>query len=107
MIGITLRKILEDCDTNVNELSRRTGIPAQTLYSVIRRDSMKIDLDILLRICRELDVPVEMFYDGGCPALPDMEEWHLVQRYRHLDDHGRRVVNLVMDEEFNRTAAVL
>jgi hypothetical protein len=43
--------------------NRNTGT---TLYSAIRRDSAKIDLDILLRIGKELDVPVELFYDGEC-----------------------------------------
>lgn len=104
MIGITLKKILDERGMNVNELSRRTGIPSQTLYSVIRRDSMKINFDILLRICEEMEVPVEVFCAGG-PSLPDVEEWKIVQGYRRLDDHGRRMVGLVMDAELERTEA--
>lgn len=106
MIGITLKKILNERGMNVNELSRRTGIPSQTLYSVIRRDSMKINFDILLRICEEIEVPVEVFCAGGGPALPDVEEWKIVQGYRRLDDHGRRLVGLVIDAELERTAAL-
>jgi DNA-binding Xre family transcriptional regulator len=104
MIGITLKKILDECGMNVSELSRRTGVPSQTLYSVIRRDSMKINFDILLRICEEMEVPIEIFCAGGGPSLPDMEEWKIVQRYRRLDDHGRRLVGLVIDAELERTS---
>ena len=106
MIGMTLKKILDERGMNVNKLSRCTGIPAQTLYSVIRRDSMKIDFDILLRICEELDVPVEVFYEGRGAPLPDMEEWDVVLRYRRLDDHGRRMIGVVKNAELERVEAM-
>jgi DNA-binding Xre family transcriptional regulator len=102
VIGTTLKRLLEERSTNVSGLSRRTGIPAQTLYSIIRRDSMKIDFDVLLHICEELDVPVEMFYNGRGAPLPNVEEWDLVRRYRRLDRHGRRLVGLVVEEELSR-----
>ena len=102
MIGATLKRLLAERGTNVNELSRATGVPAQTLYSVIRRDSMKIDFDVLLAVCLALDVPVEMFYEGHGPELPSAEEWDMVRRWRRLDGHGRRLARLVMDEELGR-----
>jgi transcriptional regulator with XRE-family HTH domain len=102
LIGTTLKKLLEERSTNVSELSRRTGIPAQTLYSIIRRDSMKIDFDVLLHICEELQVPVELFYNSQGALLPNIEEWDLVCRYRRLDGYGRRLVDLVVDEELVR-----
>lgn len=104
MIGTTLKRFLQERNMNVNELSRRTGISAQTLYSIIKRDGMKIDFDMLLKICEGLDVPVEVFYEacGGksvSARLPDMEEWDLVRSYRELDDHGKRLTHLVMAAE--------
>ena len=105
MIGATLRQVLEEQGSNVNELSRKTGIPAQTLYSVIRRDGMKIDFDVLLRICEALDVPVERFYAGRGPALPTPEEWALVRSWRRLDGHGRRMTSLVLSAELSREEA--
>lgn len=107
MIGITLKRILNERGMNINELSRRTGIPPQTLYSVIRRDSMRIDFDTLIRICDEMDIPVEMFCNRRSPGLPDTEEWNMVLRYRRLDDHGRRLVGLVIDAELERAESTL
>lgn len=108
MIGTTLKRFLQERGMNVNELSRRTEISPQTLYSIIKRDSMKIDFDMLLKICEGLDVPVEVFYEscGGrsvSARLPDLTEWDLVQNYRKLDDHGKRLTHLVMDAELSRT----
>ena len=47
---------------NVNELSRRTGISNQTIYSIIKRDNMKADFEVLLKICTALDVDIDCFY---------------------------------------------
>ena len=107
MIRTTLKRILQERNMNVNELSRRTGISAQTLYSIIKRDNMKIDFDVLLKLCDALSVPVEAFYDGegkrpASTRLPDTEEWDLVCCYRRLDEHGKRLTRMVMDAEIQR-----
>ena len=63
MIGKTLDRILKEKGTNVNELAKNIGVSNQTLYSIIKRDNMKIDFELLLKICNELNVNVEKFYD--------------------------------------------
>ena len=62
-IGYILDELLKEKDINVNELARKTGISPSTLYSIIRRDNTKADLDILMKIARELKVSVDYFYD--------------------------------------------
>ena len=57
MIGTTLKKLLDEREIKVNEFARQIHVPAQTLYSIIRRDNMKIDFELLLRICDALHVP--------------------------------------------------
>ena len=43
MIGTTLKNLLDEREIKVNEFARQIKVPAQTLYSIIRRDNMKID----------------------------------------------------------------
>ncbi|MDR1003259.1 MAG: helix-turn-helix transcriptional regulator [Oscillospiraceae bacterium] len=62
MIGKTLQEILDEKNMNVNELARTINVSNQTLYSIIKRDNMKIDFDVLLKICAALNVNVERFY---------------------------------------------
>lgn len=62
MIGKTLQNLLDEKNINVNELSKMIGVSNQTLYSIIKRDNMKIDFEVLLKICRALNVSVEYFY---------------------------------------------
>ena len=103
MIGSTLKQLLAERKMPVGELARRVNVPVQTLYSIIRRDNMKIDFDMLLRICAELNVPVELFCPGtAAPDTPDAAEWKLLTRCRALDDHGREMVELVLNAETER-----
>ena len=66
MIGTTLKNLLDEREIKVNEFARQIKVPAQTLYSIIRRDNMKIDFELLLRICDALHVPLETFCGTGC-----------------------------------------
>lgn len=62
MIGDVLKQILAEKNINANELAKRVGISNQTLYSILKRNNMKVDFSILLKICEELDVDIERFY---------------------------------------------
>ena len=69
MIGTTLKNLLDEREIKVNEFARQIKVPAQTLYSIIRRDNMKIDFELLLRICDALHVPLETFCGTGSRHL--------------------------------------
>ena len=73
MIGTTLKKLLDEREIKVNEFARQIHVPAQTLYSIIRRDNMKIDFELLLRICDALHVPLETFCGTGSTDQPTPE----------------------------------
>ena len=60
-----LRDALAEQGVSVGELARRLDISSQTLYSILKKDNQKVDFDLMLRICRELELPVERFTDGG------------------------------------------
>jgi repressor LexA len=103
MRGSMLKTILDEQNVSISELARRLDVSPQTLYSMVKRDSQKVDFDLMLRICRELGVPVERFCDDGeMPGMPDDREWSLVRSYRKLDDHGRELADLVLDAELRR-----
>lgn len=106
MRGSMLKRILDEQGISISELARRLDVSPQTLYSMVKRDSQKVDFDLMLRICRELQVPVERFCeDSGLPAMPDSREWSLVHRYRRLDESGRELAELVVDAELRRVEA--
>lgn len=102
MRGSMLKEILDEQGINVSELARRLEVSPQTLYSMVKRDNQKVDFDLMIRICRQLDVPVERMCDGvDVPQLPSDKEWQLITRYRKLNEHSRQLVEIVMEHELS------
>lgn len=62
-IGDKLQQLISQKNTNVNELSVQAKVSPSTLYSIIKRNNTKVDIDILIRISNILGVPVEFFSD--------------------------------------------
>ncbi len=63
-IGNKLQKLIEEKHTNVNELAGRANVSPSTLYSIIKRDNTKVDIEVLISICKVLGVPVEYFSES-------------------------------------------
>lgn len=102
MIGSTIKQLLDSRDMRAGELARRLNIPATTLYSIIKRDNMKIDFDLLLRICDELNAPLELFCARPGMESPMLQEWDMISRYRRLDNYGRDIVDTILQKELVR-----
>lgn len=62
-IGSRLKQILEERNLNVSGFSREAGVPAQTLYAMIKRDSNKADMDIMVKILEALDMDLLEFME--------------------------------------------
>ncbi len=62
-IGIKLSELMKQRGTNVNELAQKVGVAPTTIYSMVKRDSKKADIGLLVRIAQELGVTAEYFSD--------------------------------------------
>ena len=60
-IGSRLKQVLEERGISANRLAHEAGVPAQTLYAMIKRDSNKADMDIMARLLRALDMELTEF----------------------------------------------
>lgn len=67
-IGEKLQELLDKRRRNVNDLAKATGVSASTIYSIIRRNNTKVDLDILQLIADELCVTLDYFSDLSSPT---------------------------------------
>ena len=112
-IGSILSELIDKKGANVNRVAQEASISPQTLYSMIRRDSMKVDIEVLIRVCRVLDVPVEYVYNkykGEETTVPpsfNAHEIELITKYRALDENGRELVENVLDTVYaQRTNSV-
>lgn len=102
-IGSILSALIEEKGSNVNKVAQEASISPQTLYSMIRRDSMKVDIEVLIRVCRVLGVPVDHVYnkykgeEKAKQPLFSPHETKLIKKYRALDDNGRAAVDSVLN----------
>ncbi len=62
-IGSKLSELMEANGTNANELAKKIGVSPQTIYSIIKRDSKKADIEVLLRIAAIFGVNIEYFVE--------------------------------------------
>lgn len=83
-IGKTLSEILHEQHRNPNELADRIGESPSTIYSIIKRDNMKVDISVLAKICSELGVDMERFYNEYADST--------IKDSFHLTDHERKLV---------------
>ena len=78
-IGSKLDVLIKMRGRNVNDVAKAANVPASTVYSIIKRDNTKADLDDLQRIARVLGVTLEYFVDAYEPetiaAHHDNEDW--------------------------------
>ena len=64
-------------------------------------------IDILFEVCEILNVSINDIY-GVYPDskfVLEYEEQELVKKYRDLDDHGRKMVDFTLREEWERSKA--
>ena len=98
-IGSILSALIEKKGLNVNKVAQEASISPQTLYSMIRRDSMKVDIEVLIRVCRVLDIPVEYVYnkykgeEDVEQPLFSPQEIDLIMSYRELDSLDREILD--------------
>ena len=62
-VGKKIADIIEKKGLTQKEVAEKAGIKPQTLNNIITRDSSRADVQIFLKICDALNVPVSIFRD--------------------------------------------
>ena len=106
-IGARLSTLMDINDTNANELARKIGVSPQTIYSIIKRDSKKADIEVLLKIADIFGVTAEYFvgendYMPPTNKLYSKKDFEHLKAYCSLDPVGRTHVDTVLKWEVDR-----
>lgn len=111
-IGSKLTQIMKEQNTNANELAAKAGIPAQTVYSLIRRDASKVDIDTLIKIARALGVTAEYFCSDNAieEHTHDIhfnedkctnEDLEMIKKYISLSATGKEHINFLINQTYD------
>lgn len=112
MFGEKLEQLLAEKNIKIAELSKQTDISATTLYSAIQRNSEKISLENIRKICKALDVSVLVFFeDEPKPRKRRCQKKHYVidgwEIKKMLREAGMRQQDLSEKMGMSRTGLTL
>jgi len=62
-----LPELLKAKNINVPELVKRVNVSQNTLYSIIKRNNLKVYINVLIKISEVLCVNTDYFYDRKTP----------------------------------------
>ena len=93
-LGSKLKALLDLKGLKVSTLADDLNLNRNTLYSLIQRDSDKMDMGTLSRIATYLGVSLDYFFMPQSIDLPpySTEEDQLIQAYRKLPLEGQRFI---------------
>ena len=74
--GIRLKELLRDRGMTIKQLSIDSGISLNTLYSITKRDSERIDDVILKRLSDTLGIPTSYLLGGSIRIKDLVKDWH-------------------------------
>lgn len=107
-IGSKLSRLMDTQKTNANELARKINVSPQTIYSIIKRDSRKADIEVLLKIADAFGVTAEYFVnekETNNLSIADQytyAERIYIKKYRFITEHspeGAAIVDTVLNRE--------
>ena len=93
-IGTKLQNAIDKRKTNVNEVAKRANVNPSVLYSIIRRNSKSVDINVLITVANILGVPTEYFSDNYKDEIIEEKllfdtEKALLSDFRKLNEIGQ------------------
>jgi transcriptional regulator with XRE-family HTH domain len=111
--GANLRELLLAKKMTVTELANKSGLNRGTIYSYLRRDTKKMDPEVIKKLVAVLGEDAYVLYDAdditniiwdGLPKNVGPDEMEVIMKYRGLDDWGKIAVKAVLEAELSRCA---
>ena len=102
MFGDNLRKIRKHKNLTQKELAELLGVSDNGI-SNWEKGVSRPDIDQVVRICEILSVsPTELITPEVIQSVISPEEKALLEKYGNLDFYGKKVVDTVLDIEYER-----
>lgn len=86
-----LTSLLKEKGMNINELASKIDVTPSTLYSIVQRDSTRIDIDLILKIAHALGVTADELLSEEISRAEsvDANKARLLMYYERLNQEGR------------------
>lgn len=104
-IGRILKKARESNGMTQLQVADKIGKRQQTICNWETGYSQP-DANTLFTLCNLYGISIDDTFGGGQHVIVSSSEKRHIDIYRSLDDHGKRIVDLVIKEEAARMAAI-
>ncbi|MGN1134700.1 MAG: helix-turn-helix domain-containing protein [Oscillospiraceae bacterium] len=87
------------------KISELTGISVSSLDKITSGDNTNPKLETVRLICNALGCKLSDLLDNDSPNNEDIKpvEREIIKKYRALDEHGKKIVDFVLNEEYDRS----
>ena len=106
-LGGQIKKYREFRKMTQKQLAEKLGESSGSVIYNWEKGIGRPDCDKLVRLCNVLDISADELL--GCKSMsqhPAVAEWSTIQKYRALDEHGKEVVDYLIDSEYKRVTAL-
>ena len=106
-LGAQIRKYREHRRLTQKQLAEKLGESSGSVIYNWEKGIGRPDCDKLVRLCDILDISADELL--GCKSMAQRTtaaEWDTIQKYRALDEHGKEVVDYMIDSEYKRVTAL-
>lgn len=93
-IGVRLEAIMKAKKINANELASKIGVTSSTIYSMIKRDSTRVDIDLIIKIAHALGMTADELLSDEPYEQPDTLAAHF-EGEEFTEDELKEIDNFV------------
>lgn len=89
------------------QLANLIGV-AKTTITGYEKGTSEPSIDTMAKIMDVLHIDANYLWqdETNFPIVASYQEMQIINKYRTLDNHGRRIVNYVLDEEYERISLI-
>lgn len=103
-LGERIRKARDAKGLKQSELAEMIEVKSAGVISNWEKDINKPDADKIIRLCEVLNISASYLLDYyGNTINVSFEEQDHIKKYRALDEHGKKIVDFILNEEYDRS----
>lgn len=103
-LGERIRYAREQKGLLQSELAKLINVKSSGIISNWEKDLNKPDAERIVRLCSALDISASYLLDyyGKSDDTFSVPEINHIKKYRDLDDHGKEMVDIILEKEYDR-----
>lgn len=109
MLEQELKKFILSKFKSVKSFSEKANIPYTTVDSILKRGVGKANVINIIKMCQALNIDTDALSDGkikprieNVKSVVSNQENDILKKYRTLDEHGKKMVDFTLNEEYTR-----